>query len=388
MRITYVARSFLDYRIPVFAELDRQLPGKFKLIYNADYVPERVHIKVMDVLGDRAVGLRGEKRIGPNEFPGFANSAVRIVYQPGLLAEIDKTKPDVIVGDGFFQWTSFALLYKIMKGTPLVVCYERTSHTERYAQWYRRAYRRLALKCVDAVCCNGRLCSEYTQWLGMPESRITTGHMVADTENLGVAVASIPAEKREALRKQWDNQETVFLAVGILNKRKGIKELLTGWSLFEKELPNKGTLVIIGDGQEKDSLQFLVADLDLKEVRFLGTVDYNEIALYYAASDVFIMPTLEDNWSLVVPEAMACGLPVLCSKYNGCYPELIRPGENGWVFDPFDAQEIFQLLKKCTIEQQKSNLQNMGKRSKEIVSEHSPQSAAQAIYDACEIALA
>lgn len=127
--------------------------------------------------------------------------------------------------------------------------------------------------------------------------------------------------------------------------------------------------------------------MDIQGVRFLGAVDYNEIAQYYAASDVFIMPTLEDNWSLVVPEAMACGLPVLCSKYNGCYPELIEEGKNGWVFDPFDPEEIAAHLKRCVLDKSRSGLADMGERSKEIVAGHSPQRAARAIYNACEIAL-
>ena len=59
MQVSYVARSFLDYRIPVFLELDRKLSGKFRLIYNADYVPDRVHSKIKDVLGDRAIDMRG-----------------------------------------------------------------------------------------------------------------------------------------------------------------------------------------------------------------------------------------------------------------------------------------------------------------------------------------
>ena len=118
---------------------------------------------------------------------------------------------------------------------------------------------------------------------------------------------------------------------------------------------------------------------------FCGSVDYDDIAKYYVAADFFIMPTLEDNWSLVVPEAMACGLPVLCSEYNGCHPELIDSGKNGWVFDPLSREDTFQALKKCA--ENKSRLKQMGEKSKEIVSHHTPRHAAQAIFDACEIAL-
>lgn len=385
MRISYVARSFLDYRIPVFEALNRKLGNNFYVIYSADYIPERVNTKAIKILGDHAVGMRGEKRIGPNDFSDFANTAYRVVYQPGLLREIAKTRPDVLIGDGFFQWTSYALLYKLLNKTPLVVCYERTFHTERNAQWLRTAYRRLAIKFIDAMACNGSLTLEYSKWLGMPGDRITTGHMVADTEGLRLATERVSPEERQILRDEWENPELVFLSVGVLNERKGVKELILAWSLVEKNLNDRCTLVIIGSGPMESELKHLSQQLGLRKIVFQNTVDYNEIARYYAAADVFVMPTLEDNWSLVVPEAMTCGLPVACSKYNGCYPELISSGENGWVFDPMDAPDTFQTLKKFI--DNKYRLKEMGDKSRKIVACHSPDHAADSILDACRIAL-
>jgi len=77
---------------------------------------------------------------------------------------------------------------------------------------------------------------------------------------------------------------------------------------------------------------------------FAGKVDYDQIAIYYRSSDVFVIPTLQDNWSLGVPEAIACGLPVACSQYNGCHPELVT-SENGWVFEPMDYQNTSSVIK-------------------------------------------
>jgi hypothetical protein len=60
MKAVWVTRSFLDYRVPVYHELCERLGGRFALIYNADYVPQRVRDKVQAVLGGRAIGLRGD----------------------------------------------------------------------------------------------------------------------------------------------------------------------------------------------------------------------------------------------------------------------------------------------------------------------------------------
>jgi glycosyltransferase involved in cell wall biosynthesis len=384
--ITYLARSFLDYRVPVFEAVDSLTGGRLHVVYSTLYTPERAQVKLRRVLGERAIALSGEKTIGrPRASARMANSSVCFTYQPKLVSAIASTKPDVLLSDEFFKWTVTGIIYRLIHGVPLVVCYERTFHTERDAQWYRVAYRRLALKLVDAVCCDGRLCAEYTRWLGAPESCITTGHMAADTDSLKLKVEAIGREQRDAIRTEMNIRGLAFLYVGQLIKRKGVEELLAGWARFERTVPGRGTLLIVGGGSEAENLRAQVAAAGLQHVRFAGPVDYDGIASYYAAADVFVMPTLEDNWSLVVPEAMACGLPILCSRYNGCWPELVHAGGNGWVFDPLDSSGVFRALERCLANA--PMLPRMGRNSQVVIGDHTPQKAAEAILRGCTIAM-
>lgn len=385
MRVTYVARSFLDYRIPVLEAMDREIGGGLNVVFSADYVPQRITRKVQGILGERAVGMTGEKRIGPNSTQGFANRAFRLVYQPGILKAIAATRPDVLVGDGFYQWTSFALAHRLRFATPLVVCYERTFHTERSAQRIRLFYRKQVLRLVDAMAVNGRLAREYSEWLGMEPERITVGQMAADTVGLAAAVAGVSAEDKAALRVSWGSPATVFLLVSQLIERKGIVELLTAWAGVEARYGGLAALVVVGGGPQEAELKQQSASQNLQHVHWAGSVDYDSIGPYYAAADAFVIPTLEDNWSLVVPEAMACGLPILCSCYNGCHPELVEPGGNGWVFDPLDEGDTRDTL--CRALEAKDALPLMGARSVEIVGSHTPDHAAASILQACQIAL-
>ena len=384
MRVTYAARSFLDYRVPVFRALNERLEGDLTVIFSADYVPSRVARKAQTVLGSSAVGMTGELCLGPRSTQGFANRAVRVVYQPGIMQAILHSRPDVLVGDGFFQWTSFALAYRLRYGTPLVVCYERTFHTERNAQWLRTFYRRQVLRFVDAMSVNGELSQQYSEWLGMPAARITRGHMVADTEGLARSVQDTTAEQRRTMRERFGNPQLLFLGVGQLIERKGWKQLLLAWASFEKKHPEASRLVLIGEGPEEGHLMDLTRSLGVEGVILEGRVGYDDLATYYASADVFLIPTLEDNWSLVVPEAMACGLPVLCSCYNGCYPELVEDYGNGWVFDPLDMGGTVQALERCFAQRQR--LPAMGARSLAIIAEHTAAHAADAILHACHIA--
>ena len=382
-RIAYLARSFLDYRIPVFAALDELTQGGLHVFYSREAVPVRVRKKINDLFENRSIGLGGELRIGPKEFSNFANSSVRIIYQPGLLAAIRRAAPDVIVGDGFFQWSIFALFHRIFYHTPMVICYERTFHTERNAQWYRTLYRKTVLHWVDAMACNGSLSSTYSQWLGMQTERITLGQMAADTAGLQKAVDALSGENRWAMRRRWGGPELVFLVVARLIQLKGVHHLLSAWEQGERSLGGKAVLVVVGDGPERERLMDQVSAAALGNVYFEGAVDYDNMFAYYAASDVFVIPTLEDNWSLVVPEAMACGLPILCSRYNGCWPELVQE-KNGWVFDPLDPQDTLRGLKACI--EKASELPRMGQASRKIIVGYTPQHAARSIYEACQIA--
>jgi glycosyltransferase involved in cell wall biosynthesis len=388
MKAVWVNPCFLHYRIPVYQALSEMLDNNLTVIFSAARIPEDVKFKAKDALGDRAVALEGEKtsEIGRSN-SDFANAGFRIPFQPGLFRVISDVSPDVIISEGFFQWTPAALWAKLKKKIPLVIAYERTAHTERNAGIMRTLYRRMVAKFADAVCCNGALSREYCiDTLGIPPERIVTGAMAADTEALQKRCAEFSENSIASFRKSHGLSSPIFLYVGRLVKPKGLKELLDAWELYcRQNPPNRGSLLLVGDGPERLSLENLVKHKNLPNIFFMGNVSYDDIALYYASADVFVMPTLEDNWSLVVPEAMACGKPVLCSQYNGCWPELVHPGVNGWIFDPLKPSELAELFQKMNVAG--DTLREMGRRSAAIVQEYSPRHAAEAVFNACLIAL-
>jgi glycosyltransferase involved in cell wall biosynthesis len=94
-------------------------------------------------------------------------------------------------------------------------------------------------------------------------------------------------------------------------------------------------------------------------------------------ADVFVLPTLEDNWSLVIPEAMACGLPVTTSIYNGCHAELIRDGENGCTFDTYNTESLLQALAYF----HGKNLAAMGRCSMELEKYFDTEHCTQRVYE-------
>jgi glycosyltransferase involved in cell wall biosynthesis len=388
MRIVWVNPGFLHYRVPVYAELDRLAHGGLSVVFSATRTPPDVRDRLTKHLGSRAVALSGENGVsfGDANTTGFANGGLKIPYQAGLVRTIAACEPDMIVSEGFFQWTPAALWVKRKRRVPLVIAYERTAHTERNAAWWRTMYRRWMTGQVDAVACNGRLSKEYCHnVLNIEAGKIVTGAMAADSEALAAQCDALRPEQIEAKRAALGvTSRPMFLFAGQLIERKGLSELLAGWERHTSA-GGEGSLVLVGEGPQRLGLEALVREKRLSRVVFAGKAGYDEIAPFYAAADVLVMPTLEDNWSLVVPEAMACGKPILCSIFNGCWPELVQSDLNGWTFDPHDAEAIAALLRRCAATDP-ARLSAMGQASRQIVADYTPAHAAEAVLSACELA--
>lgn len=388
MRITWVTRSFLDYRIPVYKALDEMCNHNLTVIYYKDIPPLRCQEKLKKILGDRAIARDKELRIGNRpkiDNASRANSSIRIPISPGLVKQIIQTKPDVLISDGFMQWTYAPLIVSALKGIPHVMLYERTAHTERTAGKIRILYRKFVSHWIDAIGCNGILTGEYIKSiLNWDDTRLTYGHMVADVAGMQQKVTQVSNDKALALRTQLGIKGIMILFVGQLIPRKGVRELLNAWDTFKKTNNEACTLVYVGSGPQEQELRNIIKSRHIPDIILTGAIDYDHIAPYYKIADCFIIPTLEDNWSLVVPEAMACGLPIATSIYNGCYPELVHPN-NGWIFDPLKQESIIKVLNQIINAQ--DQLKSMGKKSIDIVSKQTAEHAADSIMKAINIAI-
>lgn len=389
MKITWVTRSFSNYRIPVYAALDKLCGHELTVIYYKDAAPQRAQEKLKQLLGNRAIARNKEIRFGNGKKHDNATTmkrTFRVPLSPGLVKQTIATKPEALLSDGFMQWTYAPLFVRALKKVPHVMCYERTIHTERNTGRLRTMYRKFVARWIDTIDCNGSLCAAYVkQLLGWDESRLSYGHMVADVKGMASAWEKMSEVQVKDLRTQLGVTGTMLLFVGQLIDRKGVMELLRAWSVFKKRCTVPCSLVFVGTGSRKDDMLKTIACEHIPDVIMIGVIDYELLPLYYKAADCFVLPTIEDNWSLVVPEAMACSLPVATTIYNGCYPELVT-SKNGWIFDSLKQEDVVVTFER--IIENRDNLKAMGKESQRIVSEHTAERAATGIMEAIEKARA
>ena len=382
MRITWVTRSFLDYRIPLFSALANNSDVEFQLLTSCEDVatPVAVRQKAKDVLGTKVKFLMGERCFGkPYSAEQRSNSVRRIFWQPNLRREILATHPNVVITDAFNHWTLPVLWLRTHHHFRHILCYERTEYTERNAPWLKLKFLSVMRHWIDAVHYNGILCHDFLRKLDYPEDKLKAGNLTADISGISVARKALPEAASRALKEKFGlSNEMVFLYIGALIPRKGLAQFLGAWQQFQAGKPVK--LLLVGKGPQEEELKEFCRQASMDSVVFAGPCGYSDIVAYHSISDVFVIPTLEDNWSLVVPEAMASSLPVMTSCYNGCYPELVKT-DNGWVFDPYDAISMVNALKDVWTK--RAQLKMMGAHSLEIAMQFTPEIIARRFYDTC-----
>lgn len=378
-KILWVTPWFGNYRVPVYEQINKLSNGNFHLICSSKQTSKLVRNKLYNTLGKNVIVLDDEKEfvIG-NRSTTFANKSIVIKWQKGLYTEIKRINPDVIIVEGFGSWSPAGIIYSIIHRKKLCMFYERTAYVERHAKVISKLYRRFVGQFVKVFLVNGHLTEEYLKnGLGFRKTPIQKGCMAADSQGLSEAVAKVSDNQIQKLRNDLKfNKGLTYLFVGQIVCRKGIVELLKAWTKHIKKYPDDN-LIVIGKGVLQRQIQNEY--VSISSIHILGEVSYDKINLYYALADVFFMPTLEDNWCLVLPEAMACGLPVACSIYNGGTSELIENGKNGYAFDPKNENDILEKLSLFHA----ADLSAMGKQSILIESRFTPAIAGANIYKAC-----
>jgi glycosyltransferase involved in cell wall biosynthesis len=149
-----------------------------------------------------------------------------------------------------------------------------------------------------------------------------------------------PALNGNIIRKRFavEDKQVIF-ALRHHSPRYGITYLLLAAKLILDERKDVA-FIIGGDGPLLDYHKMLTRRLSISSyVFFTGRIPQEELPLYYAASDVVVVPSLQEAWGLVATEAMACGKPVVASRVGGLTDQVID-GYNGFLVQPKDPKAL------------------------------------------------
>jgi glycosyltransferase involved in cell wall biosynthesis len=118
---------------------------------------------------------------------------------------------------------------------------------------------------------------------------------------------------------------------------KGINHLLDAWKIVAETFP-KARVQLLGDGRLMPEMKKLAADLGIDgAVDFRGHVD--DVGDFLYATDIFVLPSLQEGMPNALLEAMACGLPAVATRISGV-TDIIRDGVNGIMVNPGDPRDL------------------------------------------------
>jgi glycosyltransferase involved in cell wall biosynthesis len=235
------------------------------------------------------------------------------------------------------------LLCKIFR-IPYVIMFDGVSpkKIESKENKLKFVWKRFLVKNCFAFLGNGTVGRLYAKKLGVHEDRIYNQYLTVDIEHF-MNLLNEKNKMRSIIRQNLSIPKNglVLLYIGRLIKLKGVQDLIKAYSEIKQQNQNV-YLLIVGFGTYEKELKRM--SQSIKDIFYVGHVDYPNIHKYYFASDILILPTYDDSWGLVINEAMACGLPVVTTTASGASLDLIK--NNGYVFEPGDVKALVDIIKR------------------------------------------
>jgi phosphatidyl-myo-inositol dimannoside synthase len=202
-----------------------------------------------------------------------------------------------------------------------------------------RFFARLTLRYADAVTVNSAATGKAVQAIaGIPVKSIPMGVDLA-------SFSAASAQEVRALRKRLGIGGEMVLSVGRLAEKKGLSYLVEAMPLLLRQFPML-TLLVVGDGPERSRIEHAAACLQVsRHVHFTGRIPNAELPAYYAAADVFVLPSIvtrsgdTEGLGVVLLEAIAAGTPVVASNVGGI-PDIVLDRETGLLISQKDPQQL------------------------------------------------
>ena len=173
------------------------------------------------------------------------------------------------------------------------------------------------------------------------------------------------------IKNKKKNKKFVILFTGKLSHRKGCDILLNSINLLNENnnFKKDSEIIIIGDGILKEELINYKKKKKLVNVKFLGFKNQTVIKKFYKRSNLFVMPSRDENWGLAINEAMAAKNAIIASNKVGAASDLLKNNYNGYIFKNNDYKDLSKKIYKTFLDKKKTI--KFGENSFKIISKWS-----------------
>ena len=294
-------------------------------------------------------------RVASLPVPSSSQQSRLAIPNPGCMRVVEAFAPQLIHTHTFLGIGWQAIRCACRLRTPLIgTNHWAVSGFDLYLPWARRAFRRLSSHLVARY-------YQHCEWVTAP-SQYTIDEMKSSGLRRSCSVVSNPIDTtlfhpvapvtKQALKARLGLGHSVVVCAGRLGREKRVDVIIRAIAAARRRIADV-SLVVAGHGAARPQLEQLARDVGINEqIRFVGTLDHRALAELFAAADVFSIASTSETQSMVLLQALACGLPVVGARAGGL-TEHIPPGV-GALADPLSpedfAAKIVRLFETRTLE--------------------------------------
>jgi glycosyltransferase involved in cell wall biosynthesis len=248
--------------------------------------------------------------------------------------KVDYKNSDILVGWSGFSYKAF----QKSKNHNIIKILERgSSHITFQSEILLEEYKKFNIKYkIDSELISQEL-KEYdlADYISIPSQFVKKSFLQNRIEEKKLILTPYGVNLNNFYPQKKKDNIFRFIYVGSISYRKGAWYTLKAFN--ELNLPNS-ELILIGS-VDLDFFPVLNEFNSNKKIKKINHVDQNKLVEFYNISDVFVISSIEDGFAMVIPQALACGIPVICTENSGG-SELIDSGKNGFVIPIRDINQL------------------------------------------------
>ena len=310
------------------------------------------------------------------------------LFNPGLWDLVRSGKPDAVILLTGYRYVSFwiALVAAKLYGVPLIFGTDASELGARDGRQWKSAVKRflwpLLFSLADVITVPSSRSVHLMESLGLVRERIVLTPYVVDNDWWTLHAAKVD---RYAVRRMWGvpQDAPVVLFCAKLQPWKKPQDLLRAFAAAELRSAH---LVFAGEGPLRRNLEEETIALELTgRVHFVGFMNQTQLPNVYRASDLMVLPSEYEPFGLAVNEAMLCGCPVVVSDRVGAGDDLVRSGQNGFVFPVGNVDALATILREILPDS--GRLKGLGEAAQKRMFTWSPSQGIDSTTEAIECAI-
>jgi glycosyltransferase involved in cell wall biosynthesis len=376
-RVAYLVTHPIQYQAPLLRLIAGQPDIALTVFYQSDVSLRSYRDAGFGRSIDWDVPLLGgyEHEFLPGVYRHEAITAQRPISW-GFARRLRRTRFDALWVHGYSRWVNWvAIACAKARGLKVFVRDEATSDSAQRSALRQRAKRLFFFvfgQFVDGFLAIGSDNRDYFVSQGIRPTQIFMMPYCVDNDFFAArARAAAPARAELRASLGLEAGRPIILFASKFEPRKRPRDLLAAYQLLLKKSTGRPMpyLLFAGDGELRSSIESEARSADLEGVRFLGFRNQTELPALYDLCDVFVLPSVDEPWGLVINEVMAVGRPIVASDRVGCARDLVQDGVHGMKFRAGDVSALADALGYILADPVRAAV--MGTASRDIIADWS-----------------